>query len=357
MANEPYIDEPPDHRRARKMAAWGLGLALFPILTCGGCLAAVEAGRSEEAVWASLGVWALSCVFAFYGGVLGIRSGRLRPSGRAKAAAILGFAVPILSAIGGFAAGIAMIPFQRGRAFRRRGLPQLPEDVAGDQWRDAPRESLTVPAADRSAVAAGWRAMAATEAASIAAFASLAQQLLAVGAESLLVEWAHRDGLDEIAHARVCYEVAHSIDGRRRGAAPFPAAILPPDRAPTFRTLAEECLRESCVLEAASAHAAAALVAAPALDPGVREVLRTIAVDEARHAEHGWEMFRALAARAAEPVRTERILRELEESAPQALLDHDRYERFGLAGPTLWDAAVRRAIQEARERLELRAAA
>ena len=192
--------------------------------------------------------------------------------------------------------------------------------------------------------------MGATETASIASFASLSSQLLAVGAPSELIELAHRDAIDEIVHARLCYDIARDLDGRALGADAFPAATLPLDRQPTVASLALECLRESCVLEAASAKAAAAL-ADGASDRRIAEVLQTIADDEARHALHGWQMLDWLRAELDGDPGFEAVLDRLRRSVPRAVVDHDRFETMGLAGPALWERSVQEAIADADVRL------
>ncbi len=274
MADEPYIDEHPDHARARRLTSRGLFLVLFPLLTFGGCTVALSQG-DEELFMAAFGLWGLSCVGAIVGGFMALKANRLQHSKRRKAIAVFGFVMPVVTAVLGFLLGLAVIPFQRGRAFRRRGRARLPKDAPNDHWRGTAVAAIDA-GEEEEAIAAGWRAMAATETASIASFASLSSQLLAVGAPSELIELAHRDAIDEIVHARLCHDIGRALDGRSLGASAFPAATLPLDRQPTPRSLALECLRESCVLESASAKAAAAL-AERAEDPRIAEALRTVA--------------------------------------------------------------------------------
>lgn len=351
MADEPYIDEHPDHARARRLTRRALFLALFPLLTFGSCTVAISEG--EDFFMAAFGLWALSCVGAIVGGFMALKANRLRKSKRRKTIAIVAFLMPIITTVLGFLVGLTYLPFQRGRAFRRRGRPRLPEAAPNDHWSaSAPAPIET--SEDREAIAAGWRAMAATETASIASFASLSSQLLAVGAPSTLIELAHRDAIDEIEHARLCYDVARDLDGRTLGAGAFPAATLPPDRQPTLASLALECLRESCVLEAASAKAAAALAERAGSEP-IAEVLRAIATDEARHADHGWRMLEWLqGALDEDDPGFARELAKLRGSVPRAVVEHDRFEAHGLAGPALWERAVHDAIAEAEERLHAR---
>ena len=350
MANEPYIDEHPDEARARRLTTRALFLVMLPLLTVGGCPVGLLR-ESQEILVGSFWLWVASCIGSFVGGVIAVRVGRLRPSRRRKWVGRLGFAMPFITGLVGFAAGIALIPFGRGRALRRQGRARLPDDAANHHWTDDVPQPWRVAPADRDAVAAGWRAMAATEAASIASFSSLSNQLLAVGAPSTLIEMAHRDAIDEIVHARLCYDVARDLDGAALGANAFAAAALPLDHAPTLASLALECLRESCILEAASAKAAAAL-AARSTEGRLTGVLRTIAEDEARHAAHGWLMLEWLQQALGEDPGFGPVLIDLRRSVPRAVVDHERFETLGLAGPALWERCVREATDEAETRLQ-----
>jgi hypothetical protein len=234
--------------------------------------------------------------------------------------------------------------YSRGRALRRRGRARLPRERAGDEWlADIGR----IPGAPREA-AAGWRTNAATETASVASFAHLACELLAVGAPPDLIERAHADAIDEVRHARLCYALAAAIDGSSVGAAPFPAATAPRDRAVTVRSLALDCIVESCLLESASAEVARRLLEREDLAPPVRRVLETIAIDEVRHAQHGWEIAGWCIAREG----TELIapMQDAVERASRAatapVVPHDALARYGLAGPELWRACVERSRRE-----------
>lgn len=120
----------------------------------------------------------------------------------------------------------------------------------------------------------------------MAAFGHVALELVALGAPPELIEAAHQDALDEVRHARLCYGVAASFDGVGHGPAPFAGAVLPPERPTTLHAVCIDALTESAWLERASALVAAELAERAENSP-LRAVLREIAVDEARHADHG----------------------------------------------------------------------
>src|SRR5262249_27995503 len=138
-----------------------------------------------------------------------------------------------------------------------------------------------------------WQADAEAEHASIAAFARLQLELLALGAPSQLVERAARAGLDEVAHARACFSLANALAGEQIGPGPFPEATAPrplPHRMDeALLRLAIESLIDGALNEGLAA-ACAREAAARACDPAVRSVLTRIAEDEAEHASLGWDI-------------------------------------------------------------------
>ena len=348
MNDQPWIDgKPPSD--ALRLARRGLYLALLPSVAFGACAAGSALRASSDTMVVLAWTFLVASGLGLVGGILGFIARRKEKSGAATWAMILGFGVPIIEV----ALALLFLPVTRGRALRRRGKARLPEDVAGTGWRgDAPQLDERSPE-----VAAAWRTLAATETASIAAFSSYSNQLLALGAPSALIEDAHRDALDEIRHARMCYAVATAFDGEVRGAAPFPAAVMPLDRVPTLESLAIECVRESCVLERASAIAAARLAEHPELMPELRATLREIADDEARHADHGWDALQWLLPQLDSSARVLDAVSDLARKVPRGVVDRDDWVRYGLASPTLWSEAVREAVQLAQQRLELRRAA
>ncbi|MEM9072063.1 MAG: ferritin-like domain-containing protein [Myxococcota bacterium] len=340
--NEPFIDEEPEERNRRRMANTALTLALLPVLAFVGFPIAIAVGGAEAFEVVSW-IWLASCALAVVGIVQGIRAYR-RGEMRGLYAALIGFFAPPITLF----LSLFFIPFTRGRAFRRRGKAQLPTSTENEHWRTAP-QPIVIEASARDGVADAWRVMAATEAASIAAFSSLSQQLLAVGAPSEFLEMAHRDALDEIDHARRCYEIARAVDGREVGAAPFPPALLPGPQTITLLSLARECLKESCVLEGASARAAEEL-SAVAQTP-FRDVLKTIAADEARHAAHGWAMLAWLVAQGVDPASLAGVLSDLRKERFAAIVEDARWERYGVASSAHWHAAVHASIDDAAQRL------
>jgi hypothetical protein len=332
--------------RGFRYAPLGLGLAALPLVVNGACISGVLALKPPTLL---LGV--LACGAAFVGAAIGSRGlQRLQPAekgrGVARAAFILGLLSPIVSAVLGFT--FYLLAYT-GRPLRRGGQARLPRPGTSEGWVAPLPVTLSAP----PAVIHAWRVNAAAEAASVAAFAHLANELLAVGAPAALIEQAHVNALDEIRHARLCFGLAAAMDGSRVGLAPFPAATLPRDKKLDVVSLAAESVVESCVIESASARVAAILAARGELPGEIRAVLEPMAADEARHAAHGWEIVRWClevgGAAVEEAVRV--ALARMDAASTKALVEDDSLERWGIAGPTLWRQCVTDALADTRQKL------
>ncbi|HEY5146351.1 MAG TPA: ferritin-like domain-containing protein [Polyangiaceae bacterium] len=180
----------------------------------------------------------------------------------------------------------------RGRQLRRFGRVLLPGLRAGDEWSRG-HAPVDVDVSVRDALAARWRENAKTEHASVAAFARLTLDLVALGAPPELLASAQSDGLDEIRHAQLCFALATAIDGRHVSPSPFPAALrartLPRARTLALAALAVDSLVDGALHEGVSARVIARL-ARTAEVPAIRELLARLAADEGRHAANGWHV-------------------------------------------------------------------
>jgi hypothetical protein len=125
------------------------------------------------------------------------------------------------------------------------------------------------------------------EHASVASFSRFSLALLAAGAPAELVELAHRAALDEVRHARLCFDLASRYAGETLAPGPFPfdaAVQVEADLA----SVAASTAREGCLGETVAALVAAEQLAR-ASDPEVRRALEEIAEDEAEHALLAWK--------------------------------------------------------------------
>jgi hypothetical protein len=138
----------------------------------------------------------------------------------------------------------------------------------------------------RAALAETWTALALLEHASVASFARVSLQLLAVGAPADLVSATHQAALDEIRHARLCFALASAYAGDQIAPGPFPLGDGL-NMGSSLAELAASTVKEGCVGETVAAVVAAEQLAR-ATDPAVRAALEEIAADEARHAELAW---------------------------------------------------------------------
>lgn len=194
--------------------------------------------------------------------------------------------------LGAMAALIATMGFSRGRQLRRFGKVLLPDVEPGDTWNDLPSE-VEVPAELRVPLAAQWRENGRTEHASVAAFARLTLDLMALGAPPRLLQDAQRDAQDEIRHAELCFSLARGLDGKAERPAAFPQAsrarTLSRIRTLALAQLAVNSLVDGALHEGVSARIIAKL-AQRCEQPQVRGVLKTLAADEGRHCAHGWDV-------------------------------------------------------------------
>ncbi|MCA9618946.1 MAG: ferritin-like domain-containing protein [Myxococcales bacterium] len=161
--------------------------------------------------------------------------------------------------------------------------------VAGDAWSHrnvGGTVSAALDEAQRAELAEHWRRDGLFEHASVASFARFALELMALGAPPELVEGAHRAALDEVAHAKLCFQLASRFAGRDEDPGALEGLRDVTVRADLVQ-LAVATFHEGCVGETI-----AALVAGEqrerAVDPEVAQALAQIAEDEARHAELAW---------------------------------------------------------------------
>jgi hypothetical protein len=187
-------------------------------------------------------------------------------------------------------------PFLVGAALRHA------QPAARGDWlhpaRSEPAQQLD--AVTRTRLAESWLQDALEEHASIAAFARLTLQLLALGAPPELIADAQRASLDEVAHAQSCFALAARYGAGARG--PAPLSLQDALDTASLPELARLGAEEGCVGETLGAVLAREQLAA-ARDPFVVSLLRRVAADEARHAELAWRIAHWALARGGRPVR------------------------------------------------------
>jgi hypothetical protein len=224
-------DPPPTPARWNPRAVRALAMALAPfVLTTGFYVAAtgLRLGFSRHAAVWLLGVLPLVTLAGVVLGVLGHRRGAavlretpehpapLRGRWLGGAASVGGALGVVYALLGFFATCLATMAFSRGRQLRRFGRVLLPPVATGDAWTTRAME-VRVDDVARSALAARWRENGRTEHASVAAFARLTLDLMALGAPAALLAAAQRDAADEVRHTELCFSLARAIDGRDGG--------------------------------------------------------------------------------------------------------------------------------------------
>ncbi|HVY25825.1 MAG TPA: ferritin-like domain-containing protein [Polyangiaceae bacterium] len=184
-------------------------------------------------------------------------------------------------------------PFRPARSERPRVAAAVESDAWALQVRELDLESLAPEI--REALAQRRAADAALEHASVASFAHVSLQLLALGAPAELVRASHQAALDEVEHARAMYGLASAYRGAPCGPGPLDVSAAKgfdstSDRAGALAAFAMATLDDACVAETAGAVIARQCAEA-AESPALRSLLKRIADDEARHAALGWQML------------------------------------------------------------------
>ena len=196
----------------------------------------------------------------------------------------------LMAAFGTLIAYFATVGFSRGRQLRRFGRVLLPGLRPNGAWSTSAmvvdgHQEVPIGVADQ------WRENGKTEHASVAAFARLTLDLMALGAPPSLVAAANRDALDEIRHTELCFSLAFALDGQSVSPGPFPqaqrAATLPRSRMLALARLAVDSLVDGALHEGVSARIIARLAQRCEV-PAIRAALKEIAADEGRHTAHGW---------------------------------------------------------------------
>lgn len=209
------------------------------------------------------------------------------------ASALIGTCTGVKTAAGPVRAGgkccyeVCRVPVPCGRPIVVDGCPRLADLQARDDW-SGPSFVLDADSAVRQRAADAWISDARMEHASVAAFARLSLELMAVGAPSALVEDAHRAALQEIDHARTCFAIAAELSGGETvGPAPLPmdGVRLRSD----LREIALETATESCVGETVAALALARASESCASEP-LRARLAAMAEEELLHAALGFRL-------------------------------------------------------------------
>jgi len=209
----------------------------------------------------------------------------------------------MMAGFGMLVAYVSTVGFSRGRQLRRFGRVLLPDLRPSPDWATPEMELSTEDAP--AGLADQWRENGKTEHASVAAFARLTLDLMALGAPPALIASANRDALDEIRHTELCFAIARGLDGKSVSPGPFPQAqriaTLPRARTLALAKLAVDSLVDGALHEGVSARIIAKLAQRCEV-PAIRAALKEIAADEGRHAAHGWTVVDWCLAQGGRPV-------------------------------------------------------
>ncbi len=342
-APPPIVFESTPAERARTRARIGVAIGILPLVAYGGCHALEgNVGASDAQMFFAI-LWLVSLPLCVVGILFGfdawMKANRERkPLPLSAVGAIL---LGLISPIATFLHGLSSFSYSRGRQLVRRGVQRLPEIRSSD---GAAHRSSMPPAAVE-----GWLKNAQTEVASVAAFTHLANELLSIGAPPRLIQGALRAAQEEVEHAELCFALA----GRAYSAGRFSEATWSSDRAPTPESIAAECVVSACILERASAIVAERLSSRADVPAEVKRVLLRIAVEEASHAEHGWDViahYRDHGDRRSIDPAMKRAVMDLE-ATKKKMEGYEGLEQYGLPSAALWREAIEIATRDTRARL------
>jgi hypothetical protein len=288
------VRRPKSKRPLAPVLLLGLSLALF-VLTC--CAEAWFGEPRAVARWIGVPGFGLATLLALAGAMwslVNLRSSQTVLPGPLGGVLnlLLGLLGLAMAWIGAITTLFATVGFARGRQLRRFGRVLLPPVGAGGGWVDS-TFALEGAGPAPSGLGEQWRENGRTEHASVASFARLTLDLMALGAPRELVMAANQDALDEIRHTEACFALAHALDGKVASPGPFPEAqrahTLSSVRTVALAQLAALSLVDGALHEGVSARVIAKL-ARRARHPKIAAILKRIAADEGRHAAHGWDV-------------------------------------------------------------------
>jgi hypothetical protein len=279
---------------------------------------------------------------ALYGMVDTILPEVREPRARIALRAAMNAALAGFGLWGMFMAFMATINFSRGRQLRQLGRVLLPDLQPRSDW-STPPLALETTEESPAGLADQWRENAKTEHASVAAFARLTLDLMALGAPPALIAAANQDAIDEIRHTELCFAIARALDGKSIGPDAFPqaqrVATLPRSRTLALAKLAVDSLVDGALHEGVSARVIGKLARRCEV-PGIREALKEIAADEGWHAAHGWAVVRWCVEEGGRPVLAAllgalRTLPQTMDPTRTAPAEDGSWERWGIHGHAL----------------------
>ena len=231
-----------------------------------------------------------------------------------------------------------------GRPLMGEAGPILADVTDRADWSDACAPA-PLPPEVAAALAASWAEAAQAEHASIAAFAQLTLDLLALGAPPDLLLAVQAAAADEVRHARRCFTLASRYAGRPLG--PAALAVQRARHARTLTDLAVQTAQEGCIGETISAALAAAALDA-ATDPAAVACLKLLTADERRHAALSWQIL-AWALDGGGP--ETRAAVEAVFASPKVAIrvsapDQPVYRAHGRPGPGTTQAVAAQALRE-----------
>ena len=205
-----------------------------------------------------------------------------------------------------------------GRPLRVHGTPRVATIVSQGAWLDTSQTDATALTPEqRSRVGTHWLVAATMEHASVASFAMFTMDLMALGAPSEMIEQAVQAQQDEVNHAKACFTLASQYLDAPHGPGPLCLSGVTVGTH-TLEEVLVQTLRDGCINETLAAAEARWLLAR-VQDVALREILSTIAEEEAAHAALAWRFVRwALQQNPALAQTLTRVIQDQAQSMAQA---------------------------------------
>jgi hypothetical protein len=230
-----------------------------------------------------------------------------------------------------------------GRPLMGESGPVLAEVLENKSWTEVSATPLLPPEILKT-LAYAWTQAARNEHASVAAFARLTLDLLALSAPPELLISVQQAAADEVRHAKGCFALASRFAGK--ALAPGPLSV-PVSVAPTHAALLKSTIVEGCIGETLSAVLAEAALK-QAGDTEVKKVLRQLVRDEEKHAVLSWKIVSWLL---QEKPELSGLAAEVFEEALATVYasvyvdDSPVYAVFGRLGPEATQAALQSGVE------------
>lgn len=148
-----------------------------------------------------------------------------------------------------------------------------------------------IPDEERVKAAEYWAKIAMMEHASVASFSRFSLELMSIGAPMDLLVGAHSAALDEVRHTQVSLDIANEFGTSTVSPGSFPISSKADFSFGDVEKIAVAAALEGCIEETLAASVV--LYQAEQMEnPKHKDVIRSVALDEANHAAFAWRVLK-----------------------------------------------------------------